>query len=125
MARDATPPHITALFDQQAATQHEQDQLPDGVVAQIRVRRVNISDESTGLAASFNVNLEDHWQAAHLLLTLEGVAAEFASDVARSMAQLMTEGPEGFVEALAVLKVIQDGRQATPARVKRSGDTDE
>ena len=125
MARDATPPHITALFDQQQATQHEQDQLPDGVVAQIRVREVNISDQTGGLAATFMVNLEDHWQAASLLLTLEGVAAEFAGDVARSMAQLMTEGPEGFVEALTILKVIQDGRKATPSRVKRAGDTDE
>lgn len=125
MARDATPPHITALFDQQQATQHEQDQLPDGVVAQIRVRQVNISEDTTGLAASFQVSLEDNWQAASLLLTLEGVTTEFAGDVAKSMAQLMTEGPEGFVEAMTILRVIQEGRQAKPSRVKRAGDTDE
>ena len=125
MASNGTPPHITALFDQQQATQHEHDQLPDGVICQIRVRPVDVGDDTTGLAATFMLDLADTWQAAALLLTLEGAVQEFASDVTHNLAQLMREGPDGFLDALAILRLIQDGRQARPSRVKRAGDSDD
>ena len=118
-----TPPHITALFDQQQATQHEVDQLPDGVVAQVRIRRVDLA-EGHALAASFTTNIEDSWVAAAVLLTLEGVATEFGNDVARGLRALAGDGFEGLVEAAQIMQLIVEGRKAPAGRVKRPGAAD-
>ena len=124
MGSDDTPPHITALFDQQAATQTQHDvPLPDDVVAQVRVRRVDLPD-GHALAASFTTNIPDGdpWTAAAVLLTLEGVAREFGDDVARGLTQLASEGIGGLIEAGRILEMVTDARKTPAGRVKRPAD---
>lgn len=121
MARDATPPHITALFDQQAATQHEHDQLPDGVIAQVRLRWVDTGPDA-GMAASVTLNVDDTRMAAAVMLAMEGVTDELRSDVAHGLADLMTQGPDGVIEALRILHLIKQTQAHTPARVARPGE---
>ena len=124
MGSDDTPPHITALFDQQQAMQTEHDTgLPDDVVAQVRVRRVDLAD-GHALAASFTLNIPDGdpWVAGAVLLTLEGVATEFGNDVARNLAALAADGISGLIEAGRILEMIVEGRKTPAGRVKRPAD---
>lgn len=122
MGSNDTPPYLTALFDQQEATQNDQDQLPDGVVAQVRIRR--LGEGHDGLAASFTMAIPDGdpWLAAAVLLTLEGVAREFGEDVARGLSQLAGEGIGGLIEAGRILEMVIDGRKTLAGRVKRAAD---
>lgn len=120
-----TPPHITAMFDQHQAIQDDQDRLPDGVIAQVRIRRADVGDHHHALAASFTLDgVRDDWEAAALLLTLEGVAAEFGRDLIRNLAQLMASSPAGFVEGLQITQLISEGRASDAAHVKRAGESD-
>ena len=119
MSKDETPPHVIAIFDQQEKAQQEEDRLPDGVVAQVRVRRADMGEGYDAMAASFVINLKGLHEAASLLITLEEVAKHFAADLAKKLAFRSMESPAGALEAFEILQTIAAARSTDTTQVKR------
>jgi hypothetical protein len=117
MASNGTPPHITALFDQGQAQQREHDQLPEGVVLQVRLRPVELDGGTQGLASSFLTSADNLRQAAAILVTLEATVNEYTRDVADMLADLAKRGPAGLIESMEIMADIQAARHATVERV--------
>lgn len=117
MSKDETPPHVVAMFDQQEKAQQEEDRLPDGVVAQVRVRKADMGEDYDAMAASFVVDLKGLREAASLLITLEEVAKHFAVDLSKKLALRAMESPEGALEALEVATAIAAARSTDASKV--------
>lgn len=119
MSNDETPPHVTALFDQQRAAQTAEDKLPEGVVAQVRIRKADMGSDYEAMAASFVVDIRSLREAAALLVTLEEVVATFGADLSRKLSKLAMTGPAGMVEMMEIVQMVMEARNTKSTEVKR------
>lgn len=121
---DSAPPQIQEIFAQQEEKVKKEDRLPDGVLAQVRIRRADVGEDFEATAASFVLDVQGLHDDAAILITLEEVAKQFGNDLSRKLQVRSMEGPEGALEALEIVQTIVHARNTTTTEVQRVGDED-
>lgn len=120
MTDSAPPQQIQELFTQQEETAQKEDRLPNGVMAQVRIRRADAGEGFEATAASFTLDVHGLHDAVAILITLEEVAKQFGDDLSRKLAKRSMEGPEGALEALELVQTIIHARHTKTTEVQKA-----